>query len=126
MAESNTKKKPGEIYDGRMSRFRFILFGPLAFVFPFVVYFVVAKMADFEHSSFEGGYPIMTLATALTLVSYLVLTSIPVARRLNDAGRDRGFVCLLLFPGFNVLLLLYLMFAPTAKTHAVNTTTQQN
>jgi len=105
------------IYEGRMNRSRFILVAPVTFVFPFMVAFLILKACDFEHSTFETGLPLGMLVFAVTVVVYLVLVSIPVVRRLNDAGMDRGFVGLLLIPALNVLLLIYLMFAPRAKAH---------
>ena len=102
------------IYEGNMTRPHFLWIAPLAYSLPLFAAFVILKLSDFEHSSFETGFPLGMLVIAITIVLHLVFTSVPVVRRLNDAGKDRSLVGLLLIPVLDIFLLFYLLFLPTA------------
>ena len=113
------------IYEAKMNRCQFMWIAPLAFCVPFTIAFLILKATDFEHSSFEKGMPFGMLVFSVTIVVHLLCTSVPVVRRLNDAGKDRSFVGLLLIPILDVLLLLYLMLLPSTEPPVTRHTNQQ-
>lgn len=107
----------GGLYGGKMKRLPYILITPLVFILPvygaMTFVFDVCKVGQGDISKGDTGlfFGLITIAVILQFF----LTSIPVVRRLNDAGKDRGLVGLLIIPFVNVILLLYLAFAASKR-----------
>ena len=118
MTETNgIGKSDGGPYGGKMKRLPYILITPLVFILPvygaMTYLFDVCKIGQRDISSGDTGLFVGLITVAVIL--QFVLTSIPVVRRLNDAGKDRGLVGLLLIPFVNIVLLLYLAFAASKR-----------
>lgn len=113
MTTGSESKQTAGLYGGKMKRLPYILIAPVTFILP--VWGALAYVFDVRKVGQEGDVssPETALFFGLVTVAAIVqfgLTSIPVVRRLNDAGKDKGLVGLLLFPFINIGLLIYLAF----------------
>lgn len=103
------------VLDGRMKRQPYAILSPLAFCLPLLIAWAILHATHFATSEIEWGLPLGMVVFSIAAITQLVAAGILVVRRVNDCGKDRSLVALLLIPVANIVLLIYLMFPASVE-----------
>ncbi len=99
-------------FSGRVGRLRYVAYSAMYSLIGFTVMGVLAAIFGAVFSNGGAGMAIMMIIVAAGYIGILTGTFTLVVRRLNDLGHAGWFSLLLLVPLINLLMGLYLLFAP--------------